>query len=292
MEGYDSMDNNLNNGSGIPNVSDIKFEDTPAESFENIYGGGASQEASPSMSVDVNDGVNMILNPEINNQMPNFSEVNQVNSQSGIAAQPSPINSVGGVSASSVNQIPVNNVQSEPQINVSNSVNVSSNSINNSQSVLGGNVAGNPSNTVVNPTQQAGSNGFQSQSVVESNPGFSNQSVSLNATQSVNSPQVDTSVNMGVSNVGQVMTSNPVDVSSNGAQLSDVSINAEKMQSIEEQLSKTSQYNPSDFQQEQIVIPTDNQSDKSKSGLTFVVVLFIILGVAIALMPQIIKMIK
>ena len=33
------MDNNLNNGSGIPNVSDIKFDDTPAESFANLYGG-------------------------------------------------------------------------------------------------------------------------------------------------------------------------------------------------------------------------------------------------------------
>ena len=98
----------------------------------------------------------------------------------------------------------------------------------------------------------------------------------------------------GASNIeqGAVMTANPINVDSNGVDLSDVNIDAERMQSIEEQLSKTSQYNPSDFQQEQISIPTDNQSGKGNSGLVFVIVLFILLGVAIAFMPQITRLIK
>jgi hypothetical protein len=71
-----------------------------------------------------------------------------------------------------------------------------------------------------------------------------------------------------------------------------MNIDLEKMQSIEEQLSKTSQYNPADFQQEQITIPTDSQYEKNKSGLTFLIVLFIILGIVIFFMPQITKLIK
>ena len=66
-------------------------------------------------------------------------------------------------------------------------------------------------------------------------------------------------------------------------------IDAERMQSIEEQLSKTSQYKPEDFQQEKIEIPTTNEYEKSKSGLAFVIVLFAILILAIAALPFITK---
>jgi len=81
-------------------------------------------------------------------------------------------------------------------------------------------------------------------------------------------------------------------IQSSSDNLSNMDIGFEKMQSIEEQLSRTSQYNPEDFQQEQIVISTDNESDKSKSGLVFVIVLFVILALVIAFLPQITKLIK
>ena len=144
MEGYDNMDNNTNNNvSGIPNVSDIKFDDTPAESFDNLYGGSVQQ--------------------------------------------------------------PVNN----------------------------------------------------------------------------------TTMAQGAS-----MAPNPGVVQSLVDDLSDIEIDEEKMQSIEEQLSKTSQYNPADFQQEKIVIQTDDQYEKNKSGLTFLIVLFVILILAIFLIPHITKFLK
>ena len=150
------MDNNLNNGSGIPNVSDIKFDDTPAESFDNLYGGSNNvQNVQPTPSVAPNPGV-------------------------------------------------VPGVQSTPS--------------------------------------------------VASNPG------------TIIQPQ--------------------------GTDLSNVNIDANKMQSIEEQLSKTSQYNPEDIQKEMLSISSDNQSDKNKSGLAFVIVLFIILALVIAFLPQITKLIK
>ena len=150
------MDNNLNNGSGIPNVSDIKFDDTPAESFANLYGGSNNvQNVQPTPSVAPNPGV-------------------------------------------------VPGVQSTPS--------------------------------------------------VASNPG------------TIIQPQ--------------------------GTDLSNVNIDANKMQSIEEQLSKTSQYNPEDIQKEMLSISSDNQSDKNKSGLAFVIVLFIILALVIAFLPQITKLIK
>ena len=66
-------------------------------------------------------------------------------------------------------------------------------------------------------------------------------------------------------------------------------IDAERMQSIEEQLSKTSQYKPEDFQQEKIEIPTTNEYEKSKSGLAFVIALFAILILAIVAAPFITK---
>ena len=68
-----------------------------------------------------------------------------------------------------------------------------------------------------------------------------------------------------------------------------VQVDADRLQSIEEQLSKRSQYKPEDFQQEKIEIPTTNQYEKNKSGLTFVIVLFIILALAIVAIPYITK---
>ena len=166
------MDNNLNNGSGIPNVSDIKFDDTPAESFANLYGGSNNvQNVQPTPSVAPNPGV------------------------------------VPGVQ-------PTQSVASNPGV-----------------------VPG------VQPTPS-----------VASNPG------------TIIQPQ--------------------------GTDLSNVNIDANKMQSIEEQFSKTSQYNPEDIQKEMLSISSDNQSDKNKSGLAFVIVLFIILALVIAFLPQITKLIK
>ena len=62
-----------------------------------------------------------------------------------------------------------------------------------------------------------------------------------------------------------------------------------KMQSIEEQLSKTSQYNPEDLKQEKIEVPTDNQYEKNKSGITYLIVLCIIFALVILALPMIIK---
>ncbi len=38
---------NSENNNGIPNVNNIKVEDTPAESFANLYGNGTQQPAQP-----------------------------------------------------------------------------------------------------------------------------------------------------------------------------------------------------------------------------------------------------
>ena len=91
---------------------------------------------------------------------------------------------------------------------------------------------------------------------------------------------------------GPSMAPNPGVAQSLVDDLSDIEIDEEKMQSIEEQLSKTSQYNPADFQQEKIVIQTDDQYEKNKSGLTFLIVLFVILILAIFLIPHITKFLK
>ena len=68
-----------------------------------------------------------------------------------------------------------------------------------------------------------------------------------------------------------------------------VEIDSDRLQSIEEQLSKTSQYKPEDFQQEKIDIPTTNQYEKNKSGLAFVIGLFVVLALAIVALPFITK---
>ena len=176
MEGYDNMDNNTNNNvSGIPNVSDIKFDDTPAESFDNLYGGSVQQ---PVNNTTMAQGPGMTPNPGV---VPGMTQ--------GASMAPNP-----GM-ASGMTQGPS----------------------------------------------------------MAPNPGMAQ-------------PSVD--------------------------DLSDIEIDEEKMQSIEEQLSKTSQYNPADFQQEKIVIQTDDQYEKNKSGLTFLIVLFVILILAIFLIPHITKFLK
>ncbi len=259
------MDNNLKNGSGIPNVSDIKFDDTPAESFENLYGG-----SSQNNNASVNSGVGMTSNPSVNSVQSNFGQVSQ---------QPN----LGGAS---VNQ-PINPVNVGPSVQP-NPVTMENN--------IGMSV--NPQ-MVPNMPQQPniGVQPTASQSVQPAAPQSVQPNVGVNINQSVNTSNVQPQpamVNPSAFSMNQepVMTPNPINVTSNGDALSNINIDADRMQSIEEQLSKTSQYNPSDFQQEQIVIPNDNQSDKGKSSLTFIIVLFIILAVVIAFLPQITKMIK
>jgi hypothetical protein len=82
-------------------------------------------------------------------------------------------------------------------------------------------------------------------------------------------------------------TMNPAPTPAN--QPSETVITPVKMQSIEEQLSKTSQYNPEDLKQEKIEVPTDNQYEKNKSGITYLIVLCIIFGLVILALPFIIK---
>ena len=197
------MDNNNNNVSGIPNVSDIKFDDTPAESFNNLYGESNQQSVGQS---------NM--------------------AQSSVAPNP-------GMTANMAQPSVAPNPGMAP-------------------SMAQPNVAPNP-----------GMAPNMAQPSVAPNPGM---------TPSMAQPNV-------APNPGTIIQPQVDD-------LSNIDIDAEKMQSIEEQLSKTSQYNPADFQQEQISIPTDNQSEKNKSGLAFVIVLFVILALVIAFLPQITKLIK
>ena len=212
------MDNNTNNNnvSGFTNVSDIKFEDTPAVSFENLYGGLDQQ---PSVNVVNNQGPSMTPNPAMGPGV-----------NSGPSVAPSPGMNPGVNSGPSVAPSPGMN----PGVNP------------------GPNVAPNPGmNPGVNPGPS-----------VTPNPGTN---VAQNPGTIIQPPVED---------------------------LSNMDIDAEKMQSIEEQLSKTSQYNPADFQQEKITISTDDEYEKNKSGLSFVIVLFVILALVIAFLPQITKLIK
>lgn len=247
MEGYDNMDNNTNNNiSGIPNVSDIKFDDTPAESFDNLYGSGAnSADDRPIASVDAVQGPTMVLNPDMN-----------FNPGIGMNAQPNPA-PVGPAPV----QPAVNPAPTEPAINPA------------------------PVEPVVNPVPVA--------------PAVNPAPVGPTPVQPTVNPAP-----MGPTPVQP--TVNPASVGPTPAQpavnptpapgpveedLSNMVIDDDKMQSIEEQLSKTSQYNPADFQQEQITIPTDNEYEKNKSATAFLVVLLIIALVFIALVPQLTKMI-
>ena len=223
-----NSNNNNNNVSGISNVSDIKFTDTPAESFENLYG-GANQQPVANVGVSVNQGPSMIPNPEM------VSNVNQGPVMTPNPGMETPVSSTPNVAPSVETPVaPMPNVAS-------------------------------PVETPVTPMPNVA------------------PTVEIPVTPMSNvAPTVETPV---TPNAGTIIQQ-PVE------DLSDMDIDDQKMQSIEEQLSKTSQYNPADFQQEQITIPTDDQYEKNKSGLAFVVVLFIILALVIAFLPQITKLIK
>ena len=110
----------------------------------------------------------------------------------------------------------------------------------------------------------------------------------------VNMSEVPQNNNIGM-NQSNMTPENPFGVNMSEVPQNNINntvIDDKKMMSIEEQLSKTSQYNPEDFQQEKITIPTDNQYEKNKSGLMFIIILFVLLGVVIAFLPQITKLIK
>lgn len=212
--------NNENNINGIPSVNDIKIEDTPAESFANLYGNGVQQPAQPQ-------------------PMPNPQPVQSVQPQ--VAPTPQVVQPV------QAQQIP----QSQPMQN---------------QSVQ-------PATPVQTPQMQ------QPQQVLNTQVA---QTQNQQIVQPV-APQVQP-----VSPV-QPIGPQPVPTPQVVEPIQPVQVDAERMQSIEEQLSKTSQYKPEDFQQEKIDIPTTNQYEKNKSGLTFVIVLFIILALAIIAMPYVTK---
>ena len=185
--------NNENNINGIPSIDNINIEETPAESFANLYGNGAQTQPAQQ-------------------PMPNPQPVPQVQPQPMPNPQPVP----------PVQPQPMPNPQPVPQVQPQPMPNLQP----------------------VPPVQPM------------SNP----QPVSTN-----------------------IPGENPM------SQDIVLDIDAERMQSIEEQLSKTSQYKPEDFQQEKIEIPTTNEYEKSKSGLAFVIVLFAILILAIAALPFITK---
>lgn len=170
--------NNENNINGIPNVNDVKIEETPAESFASLYGNGAQPNQQPMPNPQMVQPTSPAQAP----QMPNPQPVQSVQPQ--VAPTPQVVQPVA----------PVQPIGPQPV----------------------------PTPQVVEPIQP-------------------------------------------------------------------VQVDADRLQSIEEQLSKTSQYKPEDFQQEKIDIPTTNQYEKNKSGLTFVIVLFIILVLAIVAIPYITK---
>lgn len=208
--------NNENNINGIPNVNDVKIEETPAESFASLYGNGAQPNQQPMPNPQTVQQTSPAQAP----QMPNPQPVQSVQPQVAPAPQV-----VQPVQAQPVQPQPMPNPQvAQP----------------------------------VSPVQPQVAQ-TQNQQVVQ--PVAPVQPI---GPQPVPTPQV-------------VEPIQPVQV------------DADRLQSIEEQLSKTSQYKPEDFQQEKIDIPTTNQYEKNKSGLTFVIVLSIILVIAIIALPYITK---
>lgn len=208
--------NNENNINGIPNVNDVKIEETPAESFASLYGNGAQPNQQPMQNPQMVQPTSPAQAP----QVPNPQPVQSVQPQVAPAPQV-----VQPVQAQPVQPQPMPNPQvAQP----------------------------------VSPVQPQVAQ-TQNQQVVQ--PVAPVQPI---GPQPVPTPQV-------------VEPIQPVQV------------DADRLQSIEEQLSKTSQYKPEDFQQEKIDIPTTNQYEKNKSGLTFVIVLFIILVLAIVAIPYITK---
>ena len=255
------MDNNTNNNiSGIPNVSDIKFDDTPAESFDNLYGNGAnSADNRPMASVEAVQGPTMVPNPDMNfnpgigmNAQPNSAPVQPAVNPAPTepAINPAPVEPVVNPApvAPTINPAPV-----QPAVN--------------------------PAPVVPTPVQPA------------VNPA---PVVPTPVQPAVNPAPVGSAPVQPTVNPTSVGTVQPVAAPISGPveeDLSNMVIDDDKMQSIEEQLSKTSQYNPADFQQEQITIPTDNEYEKNKSATAFLVVLLIIALAFVALLPQLTKMI-
>ena len=200
--------NNENNINGIPNVNDVKIEETPAESFASLYGNGAQPNQQPMPNPQVAQPVSTAQAP----QMPN----------------PQPVQSV------------------QPQVA--------------------------PAPQVVQPQPMPNPQVAQPVSPVQ-------PQVAQTQNQQVVQPVAPV----------QPIGPQPVPTPRVVEPIQPVQVDADRLQSIEEQLSKTSQYQPEDFQQEKIDIPTTNQYEKNKSGLTFVIVLFIILVLAIVAIPYITK---
>ena len=233
------MNNNLND---IPNTSDIKIEDTPAESFQNLYENNNQVQNQNSQQPIPNQ-----MNNVGSQSMPNVN--NQINPQSMMQPQ--------------LNQQIINNAGQNVQPAFTQTDNTAQINVQRPA------IAQTP-NQMANVTPQPMPNQMNNIGP-KPMPNVNNQ---INP-QPMMQPQPNQQINQNVN-----------------SNLSNIDIDNERMQSIEEQLSKTSQYNPEDLQQEKITIATDNQDDKNKSGLTFVIVLFIILAVVIALLPQITKWIS
>ena len=208
------MNDNFNENS-FPVIDDVVVDDTPAESFENLYGG--------SSQVNVESQSN--VNPFENNVFSNTENMMNMNQEPNM-------NSVDNASVNvqtNVNPFENNVVSNTNDVNVVQ--NATFNSINN---------VGNVENSTV---------------LMDNNTNV-NSNVYGNSSQQVNN------------------------------------IDEKKMMSIEEQLSKTSQYKPEDFQQEKITIPSDNQYEKNKSNFTFLIVLGVLVGLVITVLPYIMKMFK
>lgn len=114
-----------------------------------------------------------------------------------------------------------------------------------------------------------------------------NQAININPQTNNIQPNINYNQQINTTNQ-QMMNQNNINPQINIPNQTEI----ERMQSIEEQLSKTSQYNPEDLQQEKIIIPNDNQYEKNKSGLSLIIILFVILLAVIILLPHITKLIK
>ena len=265
---------NTNNG-GFPNVNDIKIEDTPAESFQNLYGNGANNSTPQPMPNQMNGGVQ----PQ---PMPNVNAPVQPTQMTQPTMEPSTQPSIQPqINPMSQNVQPAfTPMQNEAQLNVQTPQFEA-------QPVTPQQI--NPQ-TMNNGMQQNINTPVMPQQEIPVQPSIQPQ---MNPQQPVPNNAIIEEVNTPTNGINvtpqPVQTPNPGVIMTPNNDLSNIDIDKERMQSIEEQLSKTSQYNPEDLQPEKITIPTDNQDEKNKSGLTFVIILFVILGVVIALLPQITK---
>lgn len=250
------MDNNLNTNNGV----NTNTNETPTPTFNSLYGDNSTNQP--------------VQNPTpMPNQMNNVAPTPMPNTTQPVNPQPmtQPVNT-----QNMANQQPI-----QPQIN-----NVEQNiqpAFTQTENVQPLNVETNLNQT---PNVQPMPNQMNVQNVTGEQP--------INP-QPMNTQQNDiieesTPVQNVINNQQQTnQMPNPGVIMTPNNDLSNTDIDKDRMQSIEEQLSKTSQYNPEDLQQEKITIPTDNQYEKNKSGLTFVIILFVILAVVIALLPQITK---